>query len=302
MLDTTTPSIMDPSTPGMTKQTMLDWLRITFPKSPVSSQLNKADVAVIVRKKQPQLFPDPNSNKPALAAPVLDIVEPPQDSVPVLSIQSQSVAVQVKAHVKRSASPCPNPKPVKRTNLGDEELLNQIQIPSSSKRKEKKNSYFDLGRPLVLSPETSNAGKYNPGIDLMERDSKQDLKALKNYEVAPGRAATNLKVKVFSSSNTDQFKTILPVAAELPDLISFSDMDLLAVDDLEIGEKVTSHSSSTSIYKSGVDIFKEERLCVAKVGVLEESVSSILNRIGLIEKASGNNNIKHEQDKYELGT
>ena len=72
---------------------------------------------------------------------------------------------------------------------------------------------------MVLSPETFNAGKYNPGIDLMERDSKQDLKALKHYEVAPRSGATNLQVKVSSSPNTDQFKTILPDAAGLPDLI-----------------------------------------------------------------------------------
>lgn len=88
-------------------------------------------------------------------------------------------------------------------------------------------SYLESVNPVHLSPDTSKTGKDNPGINFMERDSKKDLKALQYYEVARTSGSPNLQV-----TKTQQFKTVLPISAELPDLIGFSDADLLAVDEL----------------------------------------------------------------------
>lgn len=58
--------MLDPSSRGMSKQIMLDWMRINHPQTPIKSGLNKNDVAKIVREMQPEYFPDPDSDAPAL--------------------------------------------------------------------------------------------------------------------------------------------------------------------------------------------------------------------------------------------
>lgn len=46
-------STLDPRNPSVNKQTMLDWLRINHPMTPIRSGANKAEVAKIVRDVQP---------------------------------------------------------------------------------------------------------------------------------------------------------------------------------------------------------------------------------------------------------
>lgn len=47
-------TMLDPSASGVTRQMMLDWLRINHPKSPVSDSVTKTILAVMVREKQPE--------------------------------------------------------------------------------------------------------------------------------------------------------------------------------------------------------------------------------------------------------
>lgn len=300
MIDSSTPNVMDPSAPGVTKQVMLDWMRINHPKSPIATHLNKSDVAVKVREKQPDFFPDPKSNNPALVPTVSDIADPLQIDAAVPTILS-------KAHAKRSASPTSSTKNPKRTHLGDEGINLPNKIPSSWKPKEKKKKritkkfpFFDSSEPLHSGSDTTKPAIQDSALDFMERDSRKDLKALKHFEAVPMDESTKPLGRVFSSQKSEKFNTILPKAAELRDLINFSEVDLLAVDDLDIGGKAPSHSSSTTIYKSGIDIFKEERLQVERLRVLEESVSNMLSRIESLEKQSGTNIGKHEKERYEL--
>lgn len=93
-IDSTSSSamIMDPSSRGMSKQIMLDWLRINHPQIPIKSGSTKTEVAKIVREVQPQCkssfvlthallgswhhvsptdqtdFPDPGGDAPAVDA------------------------------------------------------------------------------------------------------------------------------------------------------------------------------------------------------------------------------------------
>lgn len=174
-----------------------------------------------------------------------------------------------------------------------------METQRKKKRNTKRFPFFDSGEPLHSGPAITQPAIQDAGLNLMERDSQKDLKALKHFEAVP-LDANKPRVRSFSSQKAKQFTTILPEAAELGDLIDLSDVDLLAVDDLDIGAEMSSHSSSTTIYKSGVDIFKEERLQVERLCVLEESVSNILSRIDSIEKQSGTNVGKNEKERYEI--
>lgn len=53
---------LDPNNPSVSKQTMLDWLRINHPMTVISKKANKAKVARIVQEKQPQSKSDVLSN------------------------------------------------------------------------------------------------------------------------------------------------------------------------------------------------------------------------------------------------
>jgi hypothetical protein len=142
-------TLLDPSNPSSSKQTMLDWLRIHHPKTVISSKINKDEVAKIVREKQPAcqstyhsvlvfwlsdyhcfltpcyqfsrtsiVFPNPASDSPAVPAGITEIyptLEHLRVSSPTIS-RSKDKADQL---VKRAASQdLEPPYPSKRIGIG----------------------------------------------------------------------------------------------------------------------------------------------------------------------------------------
>ncbi|EGG09316.1 uncharacterized protein MELLADRAFT_96290 [Melampsora larici-populina 98AG31] len=59
----------DPSSRGINKQMMLDWMRINHPMTPINSGALKQEIACIVRGQQPAYFPNPQSDAPAVDVP-----------------------------------------------------------------------------------------------------------------------------------------------------------------------------------------------------------------------------------------
>lgn len=66
-------SVLDPSNPSVNKQVMLDWLRINHPQTPIPSKANKAEVAQIVREKQPHLFGTSNPEVMTATSSIPDV-------------------------------------------------------------------------------------------------------------------------------------------------------------------------------------------------------------------------------------
>ncbi|EGG01302.1 uncharacterized protein MELLADRAFT_92608 [Melampsora larici-populina 98AG31] len=95
-------SVLDPSNPSVNKQTMLDWLRINHPKTPISSKANKAEVAKIVRDKQPEIFGEANPS--ATSSTLLDHTYPTLENLRVSSPVVPKALKTSENLVKRSAS------------------------------------------------------------------------------------------------------------------------------------------------------------------------------------------------------
>lgn len=96
----------------------------------------------------------------------------------------------------------------------------------------KKFPFLEPGKSSHLALRKTALRIQEPGINLMERDERRDLKALQLYKVAPIDGSTNPNVKVSSSPDPERPNIIPPEVSKIDDLIDFSDVDLLSVDDL----------------------------------------------------------------------
>lgn len=305
--------MMDPSAAGVTKQMMLDWLRINHPMTTVFSHIRKARVAEIVREKQPEFFADPASDAPAVipGGSQSDTLNPFQTgiTVPEAEITEQQAELHDSLHevprpltvsgrhAKRSCSPTSSGKPSKRStsawpvpseggsqlssapehhvkrpasltpyeplskrvNIGDQGPL--PRKPPKKDRKKLRQSYPSSGpsRSSHLdSPKTASVVN-GSDINLLDRSSLEDLNALLGYEVAPMDSSTTSNVVRFGSvPNETQNITNTPENPGMRDLIDFSGVDLLSVENLVITEDIHLRKIPTLV-KSGVDVFQEER-------------------------------------------
>ncbi|EGF98001.1 uncharacterized protein MELLADRAFT_84099 [Melampsora larici-populina 98AG31] len=146
-------TLLDPSNPSISKQTMLDWLRIHHPMTPIKSNANKGEVAKIVREQQPEYFEDPTSDAPA-------VIPGPLDHYPAIEDLSVSSSVTVESFKKseqlgkRSASQeLERSYPHKRVGL-------EVEVdPIAPVRGGSKNS---KNRKSLSRPKASNTGSSKP--------------------------------------------------------------------------------------------------------------------------------------------
>ncbi|EGF97339.1 uncharacterized protein MELLADRAFT_85857 [Melampsora larici-populina 98AG31] len=132
-------TFLDPNNPSVGKQTMLDWLRIHHPMTPIRSNISKGEVANIVREKQPEFFPNPTSDSPAVASAMINIYPTLEDLRVTSPITSTSLEKK-EPLVKRSASQdLEFSHPHKRIGLGMEaKPESEVWGTSTSKTLKKK--------------------------------------------------------------------------------------------------------------------------------------------------------------------
>ncbi|EGF97266.1 uncharacterized protein MELLADRAFT_86116 [Melampsora larici-populina 98AG31] len=296
--------MLDPGAAGVTKQMMLDWLRINHPKSPISSSISKSEAAVKVREKQPKFFPDPKSDRPAMFIHQ-DLIfrngtdrannqlrpPSPHETKPVLP--QPDAEIPLGNQFKRSASPSSSTRPSKRSNISTKELSRQMgSIKKNVKDKKRKQVAFS---PKAMQAPTQ-AVSSKPVVNVMEEETQRDINALQHYEAPAMSPSASHMVK----SPLVEQQPIPPTIQPMDDLIDLSDGDILSVGNLEID--IPPLKLPTSKVKSGVDVFHEERARADKtVGVLEASVSELSNRIECVEKQSSTNMAQHEGEKIETG-
>ncbi|EGG08366.1 uncharacterized protein MELLADRAFT_84929 [Melampsora larici-populina 98AG31] len=331
--------MFDPSAPGVTKQMMLDWLRINYPKFPVISSTRKSSVAEMVRKKQPEFFPNPQSDAPGVmpgnsdtlngfqttmpaspqspSTPAIEHEQPVNQSdtstssqfdqpvlpqevpKPPIALEHQvkrsgspsysakpakratfvlhelalpvnlpqeprhpSIPPERERQLKRSGSPTPNNQLSKRAHLGDEGP-SQLRRKSSKKEKKRVAKVFPFSqsnKTSHLEPLKSTPAVHNSCIDLLDSASTEDLKALQSYEIESIKSSKTSNGIPSSSKMTginDLIKS--PETPEMKDLIDFSGVDLLGVEDLPaITEDIQARKKTTSTTKSGIDVSKKK--------------------------------------------
>ncbi|EGG11097.1 uncharacterized protein MELLADRAFT_92472 [Melampsora larici-populina 98AG31] len=356
--------MFDPSAPGVTKQMMLDWLQINHPMSVVSSHTVKSGVAEIVRKKQPEFFPNPMSDAPGLMPDTSNPVSEFQVDMPVSTVYPSSSdsphlaitpeepvnqrdfptsSVPLKASVtqlgppissakplkratfalpvnlpqellrsstssegqlKRPGSPTPNGQVSKRANLDNVGLSQSRSKPVKKEKKRVAKSYPVLGssKPSHQIPHKSTTGLYDSCTDLLDTVNKEDLKALRSYEVEHMKSSST-STGIQSSSKMMESNGLIntPDTPEMRDLIDLSGVDWLGVEDLAaITEDKQKHRITASTIKSGVDVFHEERRrAEIAVSGLQDSVSQLLKRMDAVEQTSVASIIQNERQRYE---
>ncbi|EGG02495.1 uncharacterized protein MELLADRAFT_91321 [Melampsora larici-populina 98AG31] len=150
--------MFDPSAPGVTKQMMLDWLRINHPKSPVISSTRKSSVAEMVRKKQPEFFPNPLSDAPGVMPSSSNTLNELQTTMPDLPQSSPQPAIEAEQPVNQSDpstssdfAPPVLPQEVPKPPIALERKVKRSGSPASS-AKPAKRATFALP-PVVLPQE-----------------------------------------------------------------------------------------------------------------------------------------------------
>ncbi|EGF98391.1 uncharacterized protein MELLADRAFT_95729 [Melampsora larici-populina 98AG31] len=204
-------------------------------------------------------------------------------------------------HVKRPASPTTHEPLPKRANIGDQGLL--PRKPSKKGRKTLRQSYPSGGSSRSAHRDSSMTASLVKGsdINLLDRGSEEDLNALLGYEVTPMESSNLFAVDRFSSP-MNEMKNIIntPENPGTRDLIDFSSVDLLLVENLAVITQDAPLSKIPTLVKSGVDAFQEERRrAETVVSELEKSVSCLLNRMDLMEEKSAAHIVEHEQQRYE---
>ncbi|EGG00782.1 uncharacterized protein MELLADRAFT_92930 [Melampsora larici-populina 98AG31] len=297
---------------GMSKQIMLDWLRINHPQVPIKCGSTKTEVAKIVREVQPQYFPDPASDTPAidptagtfspgsLISSVSSIPLPPEDkpSVPLTpSItfsppppRSETVA-KIGAQKKRSATnELDHERLFKRSEPGHS--ITSIPEESSLLKKEKRHSKSGkLQRHMLngVSHNRTNQGKVvsksDPvavGIQASESPQNRMPPLIDTSKKAVSKSIPTAVEPQVSKNHTN----------DIPPLIDLSETNWMDTPNPVVGQDIPPIeiplqfvSGKTCNKRSGVDVFQEERNRAQQIRELEEAVEHLRLKLEMNEKS-----------------
>lgn len=254
--------LLDPSSRGMSKQTMLDWLRINHPQTPIKSGINKTEVAKIVREMQPEYFPDPNSEAPIL------------DSNAGTSTPSTSSSLTRSTEEKLATPLLP---PV----LPSQPLEAKADL---SKKKRSASDELDCER-LLKRPEIVKTDVLLSPSQALKKDKWRQKSAKPHRNQLNGTCISRtIPAKSMSKSIS---VTIIPQvssnpADDIPPLIDVSETDWMDSPNPVIGKDIPpmeippeSTAGEKSHRKSGIEVFKEERKRAQQIQELAESVENL---------------------------
>lgn len=287
--------MLDPSSRGMSKQTMLDWMRINHPQTPVKSGISKNEVARLVREMQPNFFPDPDSEVPIGDTSPGTRTPRTSDSLS-RSVNSLSSSADDNSVVPPSGSVAPS------THGSAAPLTQAAPSPHSEKNphtitKKKRPASNELNddQRVFKRPEIEHvAVSPDPSISL-KKDKCRTKSGNSHRPLAKNGTSLNKTIPAKSMSKSISV-TITPQASQnpvdnyIPPLIDFSETDWLEMPNPVVGhdippiEIVPESESGKFSKKSGVEVFKEERQRVQKIQDLEESIEELRSKLETNEK------------------
>ncbi|KAH9822222.1 hypothetical protein DFH28DRAFT_881955 [Melampsora americana] len=313
---------LDPDSAGVGKQTMLDWLRINHPKEVIRCGLNKAEIADIVRQKQPDHHklshstPPSSSLKPSKAG-IQSIKKEPVDHVGPATSSFTGLTQQP------STDPQSVPKsrikliPGATVRLGKRVASSETAGQSTSKKR-------TPGRVVTFinaSPSqfTNTSVKCEPNSELGDADDRQtEFYPLENSyttkltstsspipksgqpyinpallsdrhtkhhtpPMSPRPSSENQSNTLISLTTDEEFVSQEKKIPQPRDLMEFSDLDLFETENTLIGRDIPS-ITNTPRTVSGVDIFLLERQREEKVLSVEESINDLKTQVELANK------------------
>ncbi|EGG09449.1 uncharacterized protein MELLADRAFT_61141 [Melampsora larici-populina 98AG31] len=183
--------VLDPDNPSVNKQTMLDWLRINHPMTPISSKAKRAEVANIVREVQPHLFGVRNSPSLASTHPV---TYPPLENLQVSSPMAEKPSGGSASLRKRS--------PPQEAEVPYKQIGNMIVIPPKRSRLDleaKKHVGADEGSKMLQKKKL--AGRPKPSKTKTARPANPNV--LIDWTYTPPQSSSHIS-SISSLSNDDE--------------------------------------------------------------------------------------------------
>ncbi|KAH9813412.1 hypothetical protein DFH28DRAFT_930146 [Melampsora americana] len=306
---------MDPSDISSTKDVMIDWLRIHFPKVSIPSGAKIDDVARIVRQQQPHLFPDPTSNNRACnglnAGPAQGLYPPlpslEHEPAPIHGLKTKSDFQGKRAASCALMSPT-HPKKKLAFASGIPKLpASQVkkEIPSQKKRPKSNNTkQSGLSHDTSEKPSTNELDALRESLTINSEHSNLDNVNHKEDQaqaaVVMSGDATKSEIDALRDSRAVDSMGALeerPPLSSTGDLIDFSVSDCFEVGNLVIGQDIPPIQMSGK--KSGVDVFIEGRNQQQKISMLEETVAHLKQKVEASESESCSNMFEAEKRKEE---
>ncbi|EGG01638.1 uncharacterized protein MELLADRAFT_91904 [Melampsora larici-populina 98AG31] len=273
-----------PSSRGMSKQTMLDWMRINHPQTPVKSGITKNEVSKMVREMQPEYFPDPNSEAPAvdltpgtqtpgLFAPLFETSTTPIHSTSSSAQENASVPITAHLEPPPDLESSTNIKVKKKRTASDE--LNCGRFFKRS----------DIGDATIL-PDPSQSRKKDK---VLSRPSKPQRTQLKGTNLNRVTSATSMSKSI---NIPVKIEALVKAENHVPPLIDMSETNWMDSPNPVNGHDIppiemppASVSGKSLKSKSGVEVFQEERRQAQKIRELEDAVEQLRVRMETNEKS-----------------
>ncbi|EGG10048.1 uncharacterized protein MELLADRAFT_94378 [Melampsora larici-populina 98AG31] len=320
-------TFLDPSNPSVGKQTMLDWLRIHHPMTPIRSNIRTGEVAVIVREKQPEFFPDPTSDAPAVASGMINIYPTLEDLRVTSPITSRPLEKKEPLVIKRSASQdLEFSYPHKRIGIGMEakpepevcgtstsKISKKKKQPSSRTKAANSTSTVRQRSKKVVSNRMEGASISSPRISsilsLSNEDEKKELEGLKQSLFLPHINDQSGASRIPTSTNRSVAK-VSPIKRENSPVNIFFNIDPnhsqghQGWNTLNLQEQVTDVKASNPAHVSDdMDLINFSDTEVFEVGnlVIGRDIPAInMNQnLSPLNKKSGVDIFQEEQQRAE---